>query len=270
MTKKEIRIKKYEWKMKSLILFAVGLLMISVGLQAENAYSKEANSYEFDYEYINIKDMAQAKVASKSSSLHSHNVLMDYFNGNNLLVEVDFPGNKTVEEQEMPVVEPVVSEPKEVWYLPTEVGVVTQNPHYGHVALDITSPRGVYEDIFPVANGVVSGVYVDPAGALVVTVLHDIDGVKYTSQYAHLSRFANGLYVGKPVTINDSLGKMGTTGYSTGVHLHLAIVDCALFDSNDANCSDLNKFFRYISRRYNEGFIGLGTLKYVPGSWNNR
>ena len=150
------------------------------------------------------------------------------------------------------------------------MGTISQNPHYGHVALDITSPRGSNELIFPVANGTISSIYRDGAGALIVTVLHNVNGKKYTSQYVHLSSYANGLYVGKPVTINDCLGKMGSTGYSTGVHLHLAVVDCALFDPNDPNCSDLNGFFRYGRYRLGQGYIGLGTMMNVPGSWSSR
>jgi hypothetical protein len=128
----------------------------------------------------------------------------------------------------------------------------------------------MYETIHPVANGVISGIYTDSAGALIVTVLHNIDGQKYTSQYVHLSSYASGLYIGKEVTINDSLGQMGTTGNSTGVHLHITVLDCALFDSSDTNCSDLNGFFRYAKSRYSQNFYGLGNLVYVPGSWTSR
>ncbi len=83
----------------------------------------------------------------------------------------------------------------------------------------------------------------------------------------HLSSYAQGLYVGRPVTINDAIGRMGMTGIATGVHLHLAVVDCKLFDSNDPYCKDLNGFFNYAKRRYNEGFNGLGSLINVPYSW---
>ena len=72
------------------------------------------------------------------------------------------------------------------------------------------------------------------------------------------------------MTINDSLGRMGTTGYSTGVHLHIVVLDCGLFQQGDIYCSDLNGFFRFGKQRFSQGFYGLGTLKYVPGSWNSR
>ena len=263
MKKENLEIRK-----KFYIIFSIGLLSISVGLQTVKAFSTNDN-YQLEYEYINIKDMAESPVAMKID--HS-NIIDSIINGlasNGAITEIGLPSRGDIKEEEMPVTEqnPV---PRQVWRLPTEIGRVTQNPHYGHAALDITSPRGSNENIFPVANGVITGIYTDPAGALVITILHDIDGRKYTSQYAHLSSYANGLYLGKPVTVNDVLGKMGTTGYSTGIHLHLAVVECALFDPNDVNCSDLNSFFNFANQRAAQGYLGLGSHIIVPGQWNSR
>ena len=74
----------------------------------------------------------------------------------------------------------------------------------------------------------------------------------------------------KEVTVNDSLGLMGSTGKSTGPHLHIAVADCALFDPNDTNCSDLNKWFRYVNGRLSQNYYGLGVHIYVPDSWESR
>lgn len=253
-------------KRKILIALSIILLSLSICLQTVDAIQKDTG-YNLEYEYINIKDMAVVQVSTKEvkesflDSLINSDIMSFSLASNDSLEEVSLPPIKTIKE---------VETPRQIWYLPTEIGNVTQNPHYGHAALDITSPRGTKELIFPVANGTVSGIYTDPAGALVVTVLHNINGVKYTSQYAHLSSYANGLYVGKDVTINDYLGRMGNTGYSTGTHLHLAVLDCALFERDDSNCSDLNGFFRYANTRLGQGYIGLGSMMYVPGSWNSR
>ncbi len=248
-------------------------LAVAISLQIINNREKEA-AYDFSFEYINIKDMAQTKVATKSDTTKV-SIIDSVFTGstNSEVEEVALPNNKGFQEVEFTGVRKIVNKPtppKKIWYLPTEMGNVTQNPHYGHVALDITSPRGSNELIFPVANGKISSIYRDSAGALIVTVLHNINGKNYTSQYVHLSSYASGLYVGKQVTINDCLGRMGTTGNSTGVHLHLAVLDCGLFVPGDRNCSDLNGFFRYANYRYGQGYIGLGTMMRVPGSWNQR
>ena len=179
---------------------------------------------------------------------------------NNLLMETNLKSVKEIKASKILTNE-------DIWHLPTKVGYITQYPSYGHVAYDITSPRGVMEDIYPVADGVISGLFRDPAGALIVTIYHNIDGVDYTSEYVHLSAYAEGIYVGKEVSVNDSIGRMGQTGYAYGVHLHFALIDCKLFDENDVNCKDINSFYNYGRRRFNEGFSGLGNLISIPYSW---
>lgn len=56
-----------------------------------------------------------------------------------------------------------------------------------------------------------------------VVLLHKIDGVFYTSLYAHMVEGSLQVKVGQNVTAGTVLGKMGTTGMSTGVHLHWEI-----------------------------------------------
>lgn len=258
-------------KRKILILFSCALLFISIGLKSVHAFAEP--DYTVNYEYINIKDMATSNKVTKNEE--KTNVLDNLLNLSPINT-INLSTKETPQAVELPLLEntplalEVAEENRQVWYLPTEHGIITQYPSYWHAAYDITSSRGSNEVIFPVANGVVSSIYTDNAGALVVTVLHEVNGQKYTSLYAHLSRYADGLYVGKPVTVNDCLGYMGTTGYSTGIHLHLVLVDCAMFDSNDPYCSDLNGYFNYSKRRINEGFYGLGAVMEVPSQWWGR
>ncbi len=251
-------VKKYKYRSKMVVFLSIAFLILSTIIQLKPSLNNE--EYDFTYNYINIKDIALTSIAVKSSS---NTIIDDLFSG----VEEEPLAN--LEETSLPLVEnTVATTPQVIWRLPTEMGYVTQNPHWGHVAWDIGSPRGYNEPIFPIANGVVSGKYYDPNGALVVTIHHNINGQDYTSQYAHLSRFANGLYVGKPVTVNDYIGYMGSTGNSTGVHLHIALVDCNLY--GDSKCPDLNSFFRYVNTRHSQGFTSLWAVMNVPGSWNSR
>ncbi len=242
---------RYMIRNKGLIIISITFLVLGILFYLDS--NKESiDTYALNYEYVNIKDMAPVSVASK----------------NNLETET----NDTIIQESLPASEnskATQTTPTRVWYLPTERGRISQYPHYGHNAYDITSPRGSNEVIFPVANGVISSIYKDPAGALVVTVYHNINGKAYTSQYAHLSRYAN-IHVGQHVTINDALGYMGTTGYSTGVHLHLAVLDCHLFNNNDPNCPNLNAWFKYSDRRVKENYYGLGVHLYVPYEWSKR
>ena len=254
---------------KIVLFLSVFILISSVIIQTKDLFIKE--KFELEYEYINTKDMAATKISTKVKNKKSKNIISNLSNMGEITA-ISLNAIEKPEAVEIPVKNnsqaTVINRP--IWYLPTEIGQITQYPSYWHVAYDITSPRGYGETIHPVANGVVSGIYTDSAGALIVTVLHQVNGKKYTSQYVHLSSYAPGLHIGQNVTINDSLGQMGTTGYSTGVHLHLAVLDCALFDSNDPNCSDLNGWYNYARLRISQDFLGIGSLMYMPSAWNSR
>ncbi len=139
--------------------------------------------------------------------------------------------------------------------------------HYGY---DITSPLGSREVIYPIAEGVITGIFNDKAGANIVTIGHNINEKAYTSMYVHLNSYASGLHVGEPVTINTPLGYMGSTGNATGVHLHLEVADCLLFNNDDNNCRTISKYYNYLRQRYNEGFYGAGTVLNLPSSWSTR
>lgn len=56
-----------------------------------------------------------------------------------------------------------------------------------------------------------------------VVIQHKIDGEYYTSCYAHMVPGSIQVKVGQKVTAGTVLGKMGTSGMSTGVHLHWEI-----------------------------------------------
>ena len=256
-------------KHKCILFLSFILLIVSFYLETKDYFNKDDN-YVVNYEYINIKDMAQAKVVEKN--VNNNETIIESINNiiNERLGTVEEIDMGQVEGVEAPPAidsEALDTSPKVYWRLPIESGNVTQYPNAWHAAYDMTSPRGYGEVIHPVANGVVSGLYTDEAGALIVMVNHEVDGIKYTSQYVHLSSYAEGLHVGQEVTINDSLGQMGSTGNSTGVHLHVTLVDCAL--NEDQNCPNLGSFFNYVNRRFNENFYGLGVVVNVPDSWYN-
>lgn len=238
------------------------ILVIAIVLFLTKETELDSKSFSLSYKSINIKNISTVEIAEKMG-YQDANV---YTETNKTKTEVvETPQTQEPEKVSNPV---VIQQP--TWRLPVERGTISSWPRYNHVALDITSPRGVYETIYPVADGVISGIYTDGYGGKVLTIHHVINGINYTSQYVHFSSYAPNLYVGKPVTINDSIGQMGATGWATGIHLHVTVLDCSLFESTDGSCSDTGKFLRYANKRYAEGFYGLSSLMQVPYSWYSR
>lgn len=238
------------------------ILAIAIVLFITKETKLNNTSFSVSYKSINIKNISTVEIAEKMG-YQDANV---YTETNKTKTEVV----ETPQTQEPEKVSNSVVVPMPIWHLPVERGTISSWPRYNHVALDITSPRGVYETIYPVADGVISGIYTDGYGGKVLTIHHVINGINYTSQYVHFSSYAPNLYVGKPVTINDSIGQMGATGWATGIHLHVTVLDCSLFESTDGSCSDTGKFLRYANKRYAEGFYGLSSLMQVPYSWYSR
>ena len=87
-----------------------------------------------------------------------------------------------------------------------------------HLGVDYAAPTGT--PIRAVADGVVG--FVGPKGGNgnLVSIRH---GYGYESGYAHLSRFARGLKVGQRVEQGQVIGFVGSTGLSTGAHLHFGL-----------------------------------------------
>lgn len=267
MTSKERYLLKKE--RFTIVLIAILLVSLNLSLSIDTETSETINA--LSYKSVNISDMSQATVAVKQEK-KSDNIITEL---SNILTSSEInTSTSKVQEISLPLSdskeENIIQANLPTWRLPVERGWITSTPNYYHVAYDITSDRGTAETIYPIADGVISSIYYDAAGAKIVTVNHNIDGIKYTSQYVHMSTYASGIYVGKEVTTNDPLGQMGSTGFSTGNHLHIAVLDCALFDPTDTNCPDLNGFFRYSKIRYSQGFTGLNKVLNLPWSWSSR
>ncbi len=94
----------------------------------------------------------------------------------------------------------------------------------------------------------------------------------FETLYAHMSRFAKGVNVGTTVRQGQIIGYAGSTGYSTGPHLHYEIIKdgkhvnpltVKLPAINNLNAGDKEKFMEY--RKILDG--GIETLARTPGGF---
>lgn len=95
---------------------------------------------------------------------------------------------------------------------------INQNYSFFHPAIDFGGVIG--DAVKPIKAGVVtfSGYTRDGYGNLIV-INH---GQDLESYYAHLSKIE--VKTGEGVTMDKEIGKLGSTGHSTGPHLHLEIL----------------------------------------------
>ncbi len=127
-----------------------------------------------------------------------------------------------------------------------------------HEAIDISNGLGRNNKIYSVASGKVAKVFYDRYGGNQIVIHHSINGSYYTSSYAHLDRVL--VKEGDIVTKDTVIGMMGSTGNSTGYHLHLAI-------ATGLRYKDYVYFSDYLSRCVNPR-----TVINFPshGSWYDR
>jgi hypothetical protein len=88
-------------------------------------------------------------------------------------------------------------------------------PHNG---VDFAAPPGT--PVYVAAEGTVKSVGGGGPCGNMVQVTHAND---YTSAYCHLSRFASGLHAGQHLESRQLVGYVGSTGRTTGPHLHFAV-----------------------------------------------
>ncbi|WP_431246408.1 M23 family metallopeptidase [Leifsonia xyli] len=99
-----------------------------------------------------------------------------------------------------------------------------------HQGIDMNPGCGTPIQI--IADGVVSEIG-NPSGELGVYAIidHVIDGERISSLYAHMLAGSLRVNVGDQVRVTDIVGQVGSTGMSTGAHLHFGIMrDGAFID----------------------------------------
>ena len=104
------------------------------------------------------------------------------------------------------------------------------NGNSGHKGLDFA--QGCGNPVKAVANGRVYyvGSDKDYYHAKMILIVHNYNGRKVFSQYTHLSGYA--VSENQDVAAGQTIGYVGTTGYSTGCHLHLEMSQDMGWDYN--------------------------------------
>ncbi|MBF0672091.1 MAG: M23 family metallopeptidase [Salinibacterium sp.] len=91
-----------------------------------------------------------------------------------------------------------------------------------HLGVDFTPGAGV--PVQSITEGVVSAVKLDSGGlGNHVIIDHVVNGQRIQSIYAHLAWGSIQVAAGQPVAVGTVVGAVGSTGASTGAHLHLEI-----------------------------------------------
>ncbi|WP_193087208.1 M23 family metallopeptidase [Advenella sp. FME57] len=85
----------------------------------------------------------------------------------------------------------------------------------GHQGLDYAAPKGT--PIRATARGKISFIGLQKGYGKVIFIEHND---KYSTVYAHQSRFNKGLKIGSLIEQGQTIGYVGSTGTSSGPHLH--------------------------------------------------
>ncbi|NQY51162.1 MAG: peptidoglycan DD-metalloendopeptidase family protein [Piscirickettsiaceae bacterium] len=88
----------------------------------------------------------------------------------------------------------------------------TKRPHRG---VDYAAPKGT--PIIATGDGKVSFVGIKGSYGRTIILIH---AGKYTTLYAHMSKYKNGIEQGKRIKQGDIIGYIGKSGLATGPHLH--------------------------------------------------
>jgi murein DD-endopeptidase MepM/ murein hydrolase activator NlpD len=92
----------------------------------------------------------------------------------------------------------------------------------GHTGIDMNP--GIGTPIQAIADGVVVEVG-NPSGSYGVFAIieHSVAGMHFRSLYGHMAEGTLALGVGDVVTVGQLVGQVGSSGASTGPHLHFSI-----------------------------------------------
>lgn len=118
----------------------------------------------------------------------------------------------------IPSIQPVLN--KDLKYMASGYGVRIDpiyNTRRFHSGMDFSSPKGT--DVYVTGDGTVISAGFNQGYGNCIDIDH---GYGYVTRYAHLSQI--NVHKGQKVTRGDIIGHVGSTGKSTGPHLHYEVI----------------------------------------------
>lgn len=136
-----------------------------------------------------------------------------------------------------------------IW--PTNTKRVTSP--FGYRTHPLTGARGSHHNgidiaksgsrpIFAAAEGVVRRSYLSSSYGETIMLEHEINGDTWETVYAHMERNSRRFNDGEKVKQGDVIGRMGSTGNSTGQHLHFEIHKGGLWNMAKSNAVDPEQY----------------------------
>lgn len=125
-----------------------------------------------------------------------------------------------------------------------------------HKGVDFGAPTGT--PVYAAADGVIEKASRFSSYGNYVLIRHNS---KLGTAYAHLSRYAEGIHPGTRVKQGETIGYVGTTGRSTGPHLHFEVHvngvavspgSVKYASDNNLNGKDLKKFRQFVQNTQTE------------------
>jgi len=138
---------------------------------------------------------------------------------------------------------------------------ITGEAQSKHNGIDIAKSGS--RPIFAAADGVVRRSYTSDSYGETIMIEHEINGDTWETVYAHMKKHSRRFKDGDRVKQGEVIGQMGSTGNSTGQHLHFELHKGGLWNMAKSNAVDPEQYLEkdlYPAKSSN--------LK-VDGKWGN-
>ena len=129
-----------------------------------------------------------------------------------------------------------------------------------HIGIDFAAPLGT--PVAAVADGEV--IHAGPNGGYGNLIILD-HGDGHHTYYAHLSAFAQDIRPGTLVRRGEEIGQVGSTGFSTGPHLHFEIRKQGQY-IDPANKQSQLRFWQLAEQEQSQAVSRLMRLQITPGA----